>query len=218
MERSLLRNRDFLLVSGSVGLSALGDWVAMVALGLHVKEVSDIGLRGRGALDLPVRAVGADRRPRRPAGRPDRGDPAAGARLGGRRRRSPLALSFVSGLAPVLVLTTLLGVVFAISQPAEFALVPPLAGEDRIQEANGHMETIRYIGFGLGPVLGGLLFAVGGLQLAMIVDALTFAARRRRGAVAAGPARARRRWRRASARRGPATASPTSSPTAPWRW
>jgi hypothetical protein len=40
---SLLRDRDFRLVAGSVGLSALGDWVAIVALGLHVKEMTDSG-------------------------------------------------------------------------------------------------------------------------------------------------------------------------------
>ena len=40
---NLLRNRDFALVAGSVGLSALGDWVAIVALGLHVKEMTDSG-------------------------------------------------------------------------------------------------------------------------------------------------------------------------------
>ena len=31
------------LVAGSVGLSALGDWVAIVALGLEVKELTDSG-------------------------------------------------------------------------------------------------------------------------------------------------------------------------------
>src|ERR687892_1473119 len=40
---SLLRSRDFRLVAGSVGLSALGDWVAIVALGLHVKDMTDSG-------------------------------------------------------------------------------------------------------------------------------------------------------------------------------
>jgi Na+/melibiose symporter-like transporter len=175
MQRSLLRNRDFLLVSGSVGLSAMGDWIAMVALGLHVKEVSDNGfavaalwicLFGPSVLTAGHAGLLVDRIE---ATRLLALVSAIGATLA-------LALSFVSGLAPVLILTTLLGVVFAISQPAEFALVPPLAGEDRIQEANGHMETIRYIGFGLGPILGGLLFAAGGLQLAMVVDALTFVA------------------------------------------
>ena len=40
---SLLRDRDFRLVAGSVGLSALGDWVAIVALGLEVKQSTDSG-------------------------------------------------------------------------------------------------------------------------------------------------------------------------------
>jgi hypothetical protein len=84
-------------------------------------------------------------------------------------------LGFVTGTAAVLALTALLGVVFAALQPAEFALVPPLAG-NRIQEANGHVETARYLGFGLGPVAVGLLFAAGGLELAMLVDAATFLA------------------------------------------
>jgi Major Facilitator Superfamily len=85
-------------------------------------------------------------------------------------------LAFITATSPVLVLTAALGLVFAISQPAEFALVPPLAGGDRIQEANGHVETARYLGFGLGPVLGGLLFSFGGLEVAMLVDAATFTA------------------------------------------
>lgn len=175
MKGSLLRNRDFALVSGSVGLSAAGDWIAMVALGLHVKEVSDNGfavaalwicLFGPSVLTAGHAGLLVDRIE---ATRLLAIVSATGAALA-------LALSFATGLAPVLILTTLLGVIFAISSPTEFALVPPLAGEDRVQEANGHMETIRYIGFGVGPLLGGLLFAVGGLQLAMIVDALTFAA------------------------------------------
>jgi hypothetical protein len=65
--------------------------------------------------------------------------------------------------------------VLAISQPAEFALVPPLAGRDRVQEANGRIETARFAGFGLGPVIGALLFSLGGAQLAMAVDGATFA-------------------------------------------
>jgi hypothetical protein len=150
---SLLRNRDFRLVSGSVGLSALGDWVAMVALGLHVKEITDSGFAVAGLwiclfgpsvlvaghAGLLVDRVEATRLLALVSG--------AGAVLA-------LGLGFLSGLAPILVMTALLGVVFAVSQPAEFALVPLLAGEDRIQVANGHMETIRYIGFGLGPLLG----------------------------------------------------------------
>lgn len=175
VNRSLLRNRDFRIVSGSVGLSALGDWVAMIALGLQVKEVSDSAFAVAAlwiCLFAPSVLVAGH------AGLlVDRFEStrllalvsAVGAVVA-------VALSFLDGLVPILALTTLLGAVFAISQPAEFALVPPLAGEERIQVANGHMETIRYIGFGVGPVLGSVLFSAGSFQLAMLVDAATFAA------------------------------------------
>jgi Na+/melibiose symporter-like transporter len=175
VNRSLLRNRDFRLVSGAVGLSALGDWVAMIALGLQVKAISGSGfavaalwicLFGPSVLVAGHAGLLVDRFE---ATRLLAGVSAVGA-------LAALALGFLDSLVPILLLTTLLGLVFAISSPAEFALVPPLAGEERIQVANGHMETIRYIGFGVGPVLGGLLFSAGGLQLAMIVDAATFAA------------------------------------------
>jgi MFS family permease len=171
---SLLRSRDFRLVAGSVGLSALGDWVAIVALGLHVKDTTDSGFAVAAlwiCLFGPSVAVAGH----------------AGLlvdRLEATRLLAAISsfgavvavvLGFTTATAAVLVLTALLGVVFAISQPTEFALVPPLAGS-RIQEANGHVETARYLGFGVGPVLGGVLFAVGGLELAMLLDAATFAA------------------------------------------
>jgi MFS family permease len=174
MKPSLFRNRDFRLVAGSVGLSALGDWVAIVALGLHVKEMTDSGfavgalwvcLFGpsvlvAGHVGLLVDRIEATRLL------------AAVSAVG---TVAAVAVAFADAVTPVLVLTALLGLVFATSQPAEFSLVPPLAGETRIQEANGHIETARYVGFGIGPLFGGLLFSLGGLELAMLVDAATFA-------------------------------------------
>jgi hypothetical protein len=170
----LLGDRDFRLVAGSVGLSALGDWVAIVALGLHVKEITDSGfavaalwicLFGPSVLVAGHAGLLVDRIE---ATRLLAAVSAAGAAVAA-------VLAFVDATAAVLALTALLGVVFAVSSPAEFALVPLLAGR-RIQQANGHVETARYIGFGAGPVLGGFLFALGGLELAMLVDAATFAA------------------------------------------
>jgi hypothetical protein len=172
--RSLLRGRDFRLVAGAVGLSALGDWVAIVALGLHVKDMTDSGLAVAAlwvCLFGPSVAVAGH----------------AGLlvdRIETTRLLAAISvvgalvaavLGFTTGSAAVLALTALLGLVFAILQPAEFALVPLLAG-NRVQEANGHVETARYVGFGLGPLLGGLLFSAGGLELAMLIDAATFAA------------------------------------------
>lgn len=159
-------------MAGSVGLSALGDWVAMVALGLHIKEVTDSGfavaglwicLFGPSVLVAGHAGLLVDRIE---ATRLLAAASAIGALVA-------LALGFFSATGPILALTVVLGTVFAITQPAEFALVPPLA-KGRIQEANGHMETARYIGFGLGPVLGGVISAAGSFQLAMTVDAVTF--------------------------------------------
>lgn len=146
----------------------------MVALGLHVKEMTDSGFA---VAALWICLFGPSVLAAGPAGLlADRFEAtrllAVTSALGA---VAALVLAFLDGLLPVLALTAVLGTVFAITQPAEFALVPPLAGEDRIQAANGHMETARYVGFGIGPVLGGLLYAAGSFELAMAVDALTFA-------------------------------------------
>jgi Major Facilitator Superfamily len=172
---SLLRERDFVLVAGSIGLSALGDWVAIVALGLEVKELTDSGFAVAAlwiCLFGPSVAVAGHAGllvDRFEATRLLAAVSAVGAVVA-------LLLGQSTETAPLLALTALLGVVFAVAQPAEFALVPPLAGRSRVQQANGHVETARYIGFGLGPVAGALLYGAGGLELAMIVDAATFAA------------------------------------------
>ena len=172
----LLGDRDFRLVAGSVGLSAFGDWVAIVALGLAVKEMTGAGLEVAAlwiCLFGPSVALAAH------AGLlVDRVETtrllalvsAVGAAVA-------LAAGFfaATALGALLGLTVLLGAIFALAQPAEFALVPLLAGRERAQEANGHIETARYIGFGLGPLVGGVAFAAGGLGLAMAIDALTFA-------------------------------------------
>jgi MFS family permease len=172
--RSLLRERDFRLVAGAVGLSALGDWVAIVALGLHVKDATGSGFA---VAALWVCLFGPSVVVAGHAGLlVDRIETTrlltAVSLLGA---LVAAVLGIATGTAAVLMLTALLGLVFAILQPAEFALVPPLAG-GRVQEANGHVETARYVGFGVGPLVGGLLFAAGGLELAMLVDAATFLA------------------------------------------
>jgi Na+/melibiose symporter-like transporter len=176
LQGGLLRDRDFRLVTGSVGLSAFGDWVAIVALGLQVKQFAGGGFEVAAlwiCLFGPSVALAAHAGllvDRVEATRLLALVSAAGTVLA-------LALGFLAGesLGLLLALTALLGAVFAISQPAEFALVPLLAGSSRAQEANGHVETARYVGFGLGPLVGGATFAAGGMELAMAIDALTFA-------------------------------------------
>ncbi len=69
----------------------------------------------------------------------------------------------------------LLGCGVALSQPAEFALVPAAAGPDMdAARANGLMETARSIGFTAGPLVGGALGAAGFLWIALGLNALSF--------------------------------------------
>jgi MFS family permease len=80
-----------------------------------------------------------------------------------------LALALDS-TAAIFVLAALLGVGFAIAQPAEFALVPVIGSD-----LNGPVEAARYVGMTVGPVAGGVLAATGGVEVALLVDAASFA-------------------------------------------
>ena len=97
--------------------------------------------------------------------------------------------------------------------------MPAVAGPDGVATANGRIEAARYLGFTLGPVLGGLLAAAGGTRIALLVNAASFLAVAHRRAGAARPPRAAGRRPRESDERGtrlrrqPAPGSPTRS----WR-
>jgi hypothetical protein len=69
----------------------------------------------------------------------------------------------------------MVGIGAALAQPAEFSLVPVAAGKQRLSEVNGLVETARYAGMTLGPLGGGALAAAGRIEIALAVDALTFA-------------------------------------------
>jgi MFS family permease len=98
-------------------------------------------------------------------------------------------LACVDSLWALLPLMALLGCGVAVSQPAEFALVPAAAGPDLdAARANGLMETARSVGFTAGPLIGGALGAAGLLWLALALNALSFAV----AAAAALALRARR--------------------------
>ena len=166
-------NRDLNILVGAVGLSALGDWLALVPLSIELQETTNSGV----VVALlfvsfwsPAIVLAG------PAGLlADRYD-ARRVLLVVSLAQAAVAvgLAFVSGTAAILVLAGLLGVGFAIAQPSEFALVPRVAGEARLAVANGRVETARYVGFTVGPVVGGAIAASGGTDVAMIVNALTF--------------------------------------------
>jgi MFS family permease len=66
-----------------------------------------------------------------------------------------LALALGS-VAAILALSVLLGVGFAVAQPAESALVPAIARGRRMRALNGHVESARYLGMTAGPPVGGI--------------------------------------------------------------
>jgi len=168
-------SRDLRLLTGAIGLSALGDWLAIVPLALHVQERGGSGIAVAAlfiALWSPAAVLAG------PAGMlADRRAPAK-VLIGCSLLAAGLcvALAFTDALAPLLGLTALLGCVNAVAHPAEFALIPALAREEELTKVNGQVEAARYAGFMLGPLLGGLLAAGGGTTGALLADALTFLA------------------------------------------
>jgi MFS family permease len=168
------RSRDLRLLAGAAGLSALGDFLALIPLILHVQErtgstfaVSAVFFALWGPVVLGAGLAGAivDRFENRAL--------LIGVSFAQAAIAVALALS-VNTLWAVLALVTVLGFAVAISQPAEFALVPAAAGDTEIASANGLMESVRALGFSAGPLLGGVLGAAGQLRLALAIDALSF--------------------------------------------
>src|SRR4051794_28100149 len=169
------RNRDLHLLCAAVGLSALGDWLALVALALHIEaEIgSSFALAALFFALLSPAGLLA-----RPAGLlADRVESRALLMAGAFAAVAACAgLAVADGLLAILPLALLLGCAHAVVAPAEFALLPAVAGSDRVAAANGRMETARYIGYAAGPLLGGVIAAGLGTKVAMLVDAATFLA------------------------------------------
>jgi MFS family permease len=198
----MTRSRDIKLLAGAAGLSALGDFLAVLPLIVHVQHVTGsafavsavfFALWGPLVLGAGVAGAIVDRFENRAL--------LAGVSFAQAVIVVGIALS-VDTLWATLALLALLGFGAAVGQPAEFALVPAAAGEGDLARANGLMETLRSLGFTAGPLLGGVLGAAGLLQLALAVDAASFAV----VGIAALALRARRRPERAGAADAPVRA------------
>jgi MFS family permease len=172
---SIPRSRDLRLLAAAAGISALGDFMAIFPLILHVQQrtgsafaVSALIFALWGPVVLAAGVAGAI---------VDRFE----------NRRVLIAVSLIQAATVVAMLfatdtlwvlvplMTALGFGVAISQPAEFALVPAAAGKDTdTTRANGLMETVRSLGFTAGPLVGGALGAAHLLWLALALNALSF--------------------------------------------
>jgi MFS family permease len=172
---SIPRSRDLRLLAGAAGISALGDFMAIFPLILHVQQRSGsafavsaliFALWGPVVLAAGVAGAIVDRfENRRILIAVSLVQAAVVAAM----------LSSVDSLWALLPLMALLGCGVALSQPAEFALIPAAAGPDTdAARANGLMETARSVGFTAGPLIGGALGAAGLLSLALALNALSF--------------------------------------------
>jgi MFS family permease len=178
--------RDLRLLAGAVFLSAAGDLLALVVLALHVHELTGTGLAVSALLATtlvpmvvvaPLAGLVTDRF--------ESVRVLVAASLA--QAVVAAALAFSSDLAAILALASLLTVGNAFAQPAEFTLVPAVAGTRRLTEATGVIEAARYAGFAAGPLLAAGLAALGS-RPALLVNAVTFLAI----AAAAGALGARR--------------------------
>jgi MFS family permease len=169
------RSRDLRLLAGAAGLSALGDFIAVFPLILHVQQrtgsafaVSALIFALWGPVVLAAGLAGAI---------VDRFENRALLIVVSLAQAAVVTamLAGLDSLWALLPLMTLLGFGVALSQPAEFALVPAAAGPDvDAARANGLMETVRSLGFTSGPLIGGALGAAGLLRLALALNAVSF--------------------------------------------
>ena len=170
-----VRRQDIWLVAVAIGLSAAGDFIALIALGLRANEMHADGIGVAAifiALWAPIAVL---------AGYVglivDRFETTRLlAFVSAGQAVVAVVLGFTTPFGLLLLFTAVLGAGVAVSQSAEFALVPTVAGTRSVQSANGIVETARYVGFAVGPLAGGALTAIGGVELAMLVDAASFVA------------------------------------------
>ncbi|HZA27895.1 MAG TPA: MFS transporter [Actinomycetota bacterium] len=169
----LLGRRDFTLIFASYGLSALGDYLALVTLTLKVQELTGSGwavaaLLLAGHLPLVLFA------------------PAAGLIVDRFETVKLLsvvsvlqalvmaALAFADSVPAMLGLVFLLGLGVAVTQPGLLVLIPRVAPEGQTIQANALLEIARWGGIPLGALLGGAFTAAMGARSTLLIDAGTF--------------------------------------------
>lgn len=69
---------------------------------------------------------------------------------------------------------TLLGIISAMYQPAVQASIPVLTKEDNLEQANGIVNGVGALSNLAGPVLGGVLYSIIGIQVLVIASCLAF--------------------------------------------
>ena len=173
-DNSLLRNARFRRLWVGQGLSFVGDAVSMVALVLLVVEISGSASAVGGVLIArllptlasPLVGVLADRLDRRAV--------LVAADL--LRAALVFGLIFARDLPVIYALVFLLGVAQTVFNPTVRAAFPGVVGGGDLTRANALISGTFSFSVMAGPALGGVLVASVGVEVAFLLDALTFLA------------------------------------------
>lgn len=176
--RRLLSNRPLTKLLGGEFVSAIGDWLYIVALLVVIYgETGDplvLGLFGAARvapyilLSIPA-GVAADRFDRRLILLVT--DLARGASM----LAMGLVVAFDGPIWALVVLSILAACGSTFFYPAIGAYIPNLAADERqLGPANSAWASLDNLGFVVGPVLGGLLVAGGATTFAFVINAATF--------------------------------------------
>jgi MFS family permease len=172
---ALLRRRPrFRALWSALALSYAGSGAAMTALTLYVQQTRGTGT----AVAALLIAEGAPRLLGPLAGgiadRVDLRRMMIGADLGQAALFGLIAL--LPPFAALLALSAAASMLQTAYSPARTIAVPALCEEDELLTANALTGVASNLYVAVGPLVGGLLFAIGGASTAMIVNAATFAA------------------------------------------
>ncbi|MDM5249181.1 MFS transporter [Lysinibacillus sp. G4S2] len=79
-----------------------------------------------------------------------------------------------SNIVMIGIVMTLLMIVSAFYQPTVQASIPVLVKQDKLLEANGIVSGVSSITNFAGPVLGGLLYSIAGIEMIVIITCISF--------------------------------------------
>jgi MFS family permease len=153
--------------------SGFGTWLAFVGLAIDVKDRTDSGPWVSALLIadvLPAVVIGllagplVDRLSRK------------GLMIGADLLRAAIfaLLPFAGSVGVIVALAALAGVGTGLFRPAVYAGLPNLVEDEDLPRANGLIQGVENLAWAVGPLLGGLLVAASGPDLAYWVNAGTF--------------------------------------------
>ena len=171
----LRRNRSFSLLFWATAGSAVGTYLAALALSVHVYDVTGSG-RWLAALliadFLPIVVIGLTLGPL--VDRVSRRRLMVASDLV--RAVTFVALPFVDRPGAIVALAAVNGVATGFFRPAVWAGLPNLVTDDEREQATSLLATVDNVAWTIGPAIAGLLLATQGPDVAYWVNAATFLA------------------------------------------